>query len=176
MELFAFDDDYVRRLRMRDPQTVAHFERYIRDLMRIKFHRKLRSAEDVEDVLQETLKRVFDALDQVQDGHKLGAFVNATANHVYQEKVREDLRAKRPDGVLPPNQDKSTLDALIDEETRRRVRAVIAQLEPRDRDILTAIFLEEEDKDAICARMRISREYLRVLQHRAVEKFRKWFM
>ncbi len=176
MELFAFDDDYVRRLQVRDRDTVAHFERYIRDLMKIKFQRKVRSVEDLEDILQETLARVFQKLDTVKDGHKLGAFTSITSDHVYHEKIREDVRAKRGDAILPAPPQKSTLDDLIDEETRQRVRRAVDQLADRDREILYAVFLNEEEKDGICTRFGVSREYLRVLQHRALEKFREEFV
>ena len=176
MELFAFDDEYVRRLRLRDRDTVAHFEGYIRELMKNKFQRKLRSVEDLEDILQETLIRVFQKLDTVKDGHKLGAFTSITSDHVYAEKVREDVRAKRADAILPKPPQPSLLDDLIDEETRQRVRRTVDQLSDRDRQILYAVFLNDEDKDAICARFGVSREYLRVLQHRALEKFREEYV
>ena len=37
----------------------------------------------------------------------------------------------------------------------------------RDRRLLQLVLLEERDKDAVCAELGLSREYLRVLVHRA---------
>ena len=45
----------------------------------------------------------------------------------------------------------------------------------RDRDLLRAIFLEEKEKDEICREFGVDREYLRVLLHRAKERFRLSF-
>jgi RNA polymerase sigma-70 factor (ECF subfamily) len=42
----------------------------------------------------------------------------------------------------------------------------------RDRDLLRAIFFEEKDKDSVCREMGVDREYLRVLVHRAKDKFK----
>jgi RNA polymerase sigma-70 factor, ECF subfamily len=42
----------------------------------------------------------------------------------------------------------------------------------RDRELLRAIFLEEGDKDEVCRRFGVDRDYLRVRLHRAKERFR----
>ncbi len=42
----------------------------------------------------------------------------------------------------------------------------------RDRELLRAIFLQEKEKDEVCAQFGVDREYLRVLLHRAKDKFR----
>jgi hypothetical protein len=39
--------------------------------------------------------------------------------------------------------------------------------------VLEKVFLLEEDKDAICAELKIDRNYLRVQVHRALGRFRK---
>jgi len=60
----------------------------------------------------------------------------------------------------------------ITEETRSSVRKVLEQLPGRDRAILRAIFLEEQPKDEVCGHFGVTRDYLRVLIHRAKDKFR----
>ena len=71
-----------------------------------------------------------------------------------------------PDKVL-------NLEALaISEETQRMVRSVLSQLPRRDQAILRSVFLEEMDKDEVCRRFGVGRDYLRVLLYRAKEKFR----
>jgi len=65
------------------------------------------------------------------------------------------------------------LEALaISEETQRMVRNVLSQLPRRDQAILRSVFLEEMDKDDVCRRFGVGRDYLRVLLYRAKEKFR----
>jgi RNA polymerase sigma factor (sigma-70 family) len=71
-----------------------------------------------------------------------------------------------PDKVL-------NLETLaISEETQRMVRSVLSQLPRRDQAILRSVFLEEMDKDDVCQRFGVGRDYLRVLLYRAKEKFR----
>jgi RNA polymerase sigma-70 factor (ECF subfamily) len=64
---------------------------------------------------------------------------------------------------------------LISHETKDKVREILAEMKQRDRDLLRAIFLEEKGKDEICREFGVDREYLRVLLHRAKERFRLSF-
>src|SRR5262249_30356118 len=65
--------------------------------------------------------------------------------------------------------------AMISEEVKSHVRAILSQMKKRDRQLLAAIFLEEKDKDEVCQEFGVNREYLRVLLHRAKERFRSSF-
>jgi RNA polymerase sigma-70 factor, ECF subfamily len=38
------------------------------------------------------------------------------------------------------------------------------------------VLLEERDKDEVCAELGLSREYLRVLVHRAKQSFKSWYL
>ena len=58
-------------------------------------------------------------------------------------------------------------------ETRANVREVLATLTAKDRGVLKAVFLDERDKDDVCREMGVSRDYIRVLLHRAKNSFRK---
>ena len=172
MERFSFDDDYVRRLREGDRETAAHFFSYFRDLLLAKLRRRLRSMEAVEEVRQEVFLRVLERLDQVRDGRKLGAFVNSVCTNVLLEHYRGERRAVALDEDSPYADAfdvESAYDAI---RSTNRVRRVLSSLDPRDAEILRAAFLEEGDKAEICERYGIEREYLRVLLHRAKEKFR----
>ena len=60
---------------------------------------------------------------------------------------------------------------LLAEETKMQVRRVLAKLPPKDRNILRAVFFEQRDKNEVCLELGVSREYLRVLLHRAKQQF-----
>ncbi len=176
MELFPFDDDYVGRLRKGDRATEEHFHSYFRDLLLVKLRRRLRSMQAVDEVRQEVFLRVLQRLGELRDGRKLGAFVNSTCNLVLMEYYRAESRTESLEAAddLALGSD---ADARLDSaRTRTRVRRALEMLEPRDAEILKAVFLEEGDKDAICTRYHIERSYLRVLLHRAKEKFRAQFV
>src|SRR5687767_12568293 len=175
MELFAFDDEYVRRLRQGDREIEEHFEAYFRELLLIKLRRRLARPDAIEDVRQEVLLRVVAKLDDLRDGRKLGAFVNSFCEHVLRERYRDDAKALRTDHVPEPTPAPDVERDLVEEETRARVRRVLSRLPERDAEILRALFISDRDKDEICREFGVDRRYLRVLLHRAKEKFRAEF-
>src|SRR5215213_6667717 len=150
MDLFSFDDDYVRRLREGDRETAEHFHSYFRDLLYAKLRRRLRSTQAIEEVRQEVFTRVLERLGDIADGRKLGSFVNTTCNHVLMEYYRQESRAmsleEQPDVNGGVDLD-SEYDAI---RNSARVRRVLATMDPREAEILRAVFLDESDKDEIC--------------------------
>ncbi len=173
-----FDLAYLDRLKARDAETERHFIAYFGELLRIKLRARLRSWELIEDARQETFLRVLTAVqrsDGVAHPERLGAFVNSVCQNVLYELYRSDSRARsqvaeHPD--LPEDRD-STESALVTQESRRQVREVIRDLPAKDRDVLRMVFYDEVDRDEICRRFGVDREYLRVLVHRAKARFRE---
>ena len=177
LELFAFDEAYLVRLRKGDPSTEAHFVAYFSQLLQLKLRARYLPPEAVEDLRQETFTRVLRTLRAdggLRDATRLGAFVNSVCNHVLQEHYRvghkdislDPSHADIPDKVL--NLEK----VVIALEIQAKVRKLLLQLPRRDQAILRAVFLDENDKDEVCARFGVKRDYLRVLIHRAKEKLR----
>ncbi|HEV8434793.1 MAG TPA: sigma-70 family RNA polymerase sigma factor [Thermoanaerobaculia bacterium] len=181
MDLYAFDDDYVRRLIEGDRWTEEHFRRYFSELLLIKLRSRLSSMEEIEDLRQEVFVRVFRTLrspDGIRDGRKLGSFVNSVCNNVLLESYRDKGRAE-PLGVQHDNVPADIMsveEALLDGEAAIQVRRVLDEMEPKDAQLLRAVFLEERDKNEICSEYGVDRDYLRVLLHRAKEKFRTRFL
>jgi len=131
-------------------------------------------------VRQETLARVIATLRReggIRQPERFGAFVNSVCKNVLREQSR-DWRRTRPieQGQLEPADKVVDLErALISHETKDKVREILAEMKQRDRDLLRAMFLEEKEKDEICREFGVDREYLRVLLHRAKERFRLSF-
>ena len=61
-------------------------------------------------------------------------------------------------------------------EALARVGRVLASLPARDAEVLRAIFLGEVDKGEIARRFGIDQDYLRILLHRAKERFRRIYV
>jgi RNA polymerase sigma-70 factor (ECF subfamily) len=55
------------------------------------------------------------------------------------------------------------------------VRVVLDELPDTDGTLLREVFLEERDRDEVCKRHGVSRNYLRVLLHRAKQRFRELY-
>jgi len=176
VQLYTFDDEYLRSLCAGDGATKDHFVGYFSNAMLLKLSRKVRRFVDLEDIRQEVFLRVFSKVcgpDGLREGAKLGAYVNTFCNHVHSEFYRKDGRTDPlPPDFDSPGEGVSPEDALVTTEARARVQGVLSEMEKRDADLLRAVFLDERDKDDICREYGVDREYLRVLLFRAREKFR----
>ena len=176
MEFFTFDKAYVERLRSGDPSTEQHFVAYFEQLLRIKLRSRMLTSDKVEDLRQETFIRVIAAVrkDGVRQPERFGAFVNSICNNVLLEHYRSSAKNQPMEDVYMEIPDK-ILDLegmLVTKESAQQVRRILDGMPKRDRDLLRAIFLEEKEKDSVCRELGVDREYLRVLVHRAKDKFR----
>lgn len=180
MEFFNFDGAYVDRLRAGDPSTEQHFVAYFDQLLRIKLRSRTLASDRIEDLRQETYIRVVAALRKeggIRQPERLGAFVNSICNNVLLEFYRSSSRSQPleddhmdiPDKVLD-------LDGMLaTKESAIYVRRILDGMPKRDRDLLRSLFLEEKEKDSICRELGVDREYLRVLVHRAKDKFKSLY-
>ena len=182
LEFFAFDASYVEKLRAGDAHIEAHFVDYFSELIRLKLRSRLNSKEAIEDVRQETFMRVLTLLrgkDGLRQPDRLGPFVNSVCNHVLFEYYRSQKRTKATieDEVEAPiaGREPSALSLLEVKDTERAVRQILNQLPERDRRLLQSVLLEERNKDEVCAEFGITREYLRVLLHRAKLSFKSCY-
>ena len=156
---------------------------YFSELIRIKLRSRLNSKEAIEDVKQETFVRVLLLL-RGQGGLKhperLGPFVNSVCNNVLLEHYRSQKRMEttidEETESTVPGREPSALRILEAKDTERVVRQILDQLTDRDRRLLQSVLLEERDKDEVCAEFGISREYLRVLLHRAKQSFKSFYI
>lgn len=178
MELYLFDGEYVQRLRNGDPATEAHFIGYFRQLLRIKLRARYLSTDVIDDLQQETFIRVFRALRSeggIRQPDRIGAYVNAVCGNVLKEHYRAHGRdlSKEDSNPDPPDKILNLEKLAIDEEVYERVRDAVRSLAPRERDLIRDIFFKEMEKDEVCSQLGVSRDYLRVLLHRAIEHLRE---
>ena len=170
-------NEYVVKLAASDEEATRHFIRYFGSLILIKLRARALSASVIDEVRQETFMRVLLAVRKeggIREGNKLGAFVNTTCNHVMSEFFRKDARYTALDRghVDLPAEAVGAEEQLMRRDLQRKVHEVLRRLPERDRDILSALFLEERDKDAVCLEFGVGRDYLRVLLYRAKNSFR----
>ena len=182
LELFAFDASYVEKLQAGDAHVEGHFVNYFSELIRLKLRSRLNSQEAMEDVRQETFKRVLALLrgkGGLRQPDRLGPFVNSVCNHVLFEHYRSQKRAEGTihdelDATLA-GREPSALSLLEAKDTAHVVRQILNRLPERDRRLLQSVLLEERNKDEVCAEFGITREYLRVLLHRAKQSFKSCY-
>ena len=182
VDFHAFDSAYVERLRECDRATEDHFIAYFGELIELKLRSKVASRQAIEDVKQETFARCLKLLRSaggVRNAERLGPLVNSICNHVLSEHFRatsrteplEDQPAERFVAREP-----DALTRVIAEDTRKMVHQVLQKLPVRDQTILRAVFLEDREKDDLCREIGVTRDYIRVLLHRAKQSFREVYM
>jgi RNA polymerase sigma-70 factor (ECF subfamily) len=177
VELYSFDEAYLQRLRGSDPATEAHFVSYFSHLLRIKLRTRMLPAHTIDDICQETFLRVLVAVrvkNDIHDANRLGPYVNSMCDNILREHWRSSARNQHVDlETVEVLDDRPDLEqAMLQEEDRRKIEAVLATLSERDRDCLRALFFEQRDKDEVCRLFGVTRDYLRVLLHRAKNSFR----
>lgn len=182
LQLHAFDAGYVDNLCAGDRQTQEHFVGYFTELLQLKLRSRLQSPHAIEDVRQETFARVFSVLRKdggLRQPERLGAFVNMVCNHVLSEHYRstngsESLDVEgRPE---LPDKGANALEIVTALQIKDKVREILLDLEPRDRSLLKAVFLDERDRDEVCRAFGVDRDYLRVLLHRAKQEFKSEYV
>jgi RNA polymerase sigma-70 factor (ECF subfamily) len=172
----SFDRAYIERLRAGDAETERHFYAYFSELIVIKA--RARRSVEVDDIRQETLLRVLRTLRApggLRDPGALGAFVNSVCTNVLRESGRSLKRHEDTPADTDAIPDRGTPGPdtqLMTAERQQAVRRVLESLPPRDREVLRAIYLDEHDKARVCEQLGVTRDYLRVLMHRAKNLFR----
>jgi RNA polymerase sigma-70 factor (ECF subfamily) len=179
LEPLRFDENYVGRLKARDPQTESHFAAYFSELLLIKLRKTVRSPQLISDVRQETLLRVIETVRKGGLTHpeRLGAFVCAVSNNVLLEHLRAEGRFEGGGALFEPADEHITADQeLINQDRQRLVQSILAELSDKDRVLLRMVFFEETSREEVCRRLDVTPEYLRVVLHRAKARFRERFL
>jgi RNA polymerase sigma-70 factor (ECF subfamily) len=181
LEFYIFDASYVKRLAEGDPATESHFGVYFGKFIALKLRARRLTPSMAEDVQQETMLRVLKALRQgsgVNQPERFGAFVNSVCNNVVLEFFHKESRHPQvPQNSPEPADQRVDMDAsLITQERKRMVAEILDGLGSKDREILRLVFLEETGRDEVCRKLGVRSEYLRVLLHRAKERFERAYL
>jgi RNA polymerase sigma-70 factor (ECF subfamily) len=177
VERYAFNQEYIDRLAGGDSEVGRHFAEYFGEMLLIKLRCRLKSAQAVEDLRQETFVRIFRTIrkkDGIAYPERFGAFVNSVCENVLLEYFRSgkstfQITENSPE---PVDQARSAESELITGERKRLVEKLLSQLSEKDRKVLRGVYLEEKDKDQLCDELNINRNNLRIRVHRALERFR----
>lgn len=141
--------DAIRRFqqgRDRDAAFRVVYEAYFQPLVRF-FRRKGIRGENAFDLTQETLLRVYKALEEYEDRQRFAAWIYRIATTTYLKHRRRFATAKRSgieisrDAMENPEpvtaQPEAQLDSLITRERRQALREAVAELPEQMRDCLT---------------------------------------
>lgn len=145
--------------------------------LRVFSGRRLGDDALAEDVAQETLRRVVEALraGRVRDQAALPAFVFETARHICQQHARasgREARALARLGQVAPPEPRwpDGLTALITAERRVAVRRALSRLTVEEQRLLTGFFYEQLEAEELARRLGTTAGAVRVRKHRALKR------
>jgi len=174
---YPFDADYLRRLCEGDPVTEKHFVDYFTQRLAIKWWKRGYPKSTVEDISQETIKRVLIKLrsgNTVQSPESFGAYVFRISDNCVFEHIRDIAKINQLDDACLDiaSRELDGEQKLVRAEKCELVRRTLKQMKRRDARILIAIYIDEIDKDNVCAEYGITRANLRLVLHRAIVRFK----
>jgi RNA polymerase sigma-70 factor (ECF subfamily) len=164
--------------RAAEDELVARYSRGVTMILR----RAASVPAAVDDLYQEVFLRAVEKIrgGEVRDPERLSGFICGLARNLAIDYFRRDAPAGRVDdadaGDSVPDRAPGPLERVLRIEDQRCVRQVMAELpSARDRQLLYRFYLGEEDKERICADLKLtSLQFNRVL-HRARERFRELY-
>ena len=159
-----------------DP-TPAELSR-LRSGIRIMAMHDLRDSDLAEEVAQESLARLVQALREgrLQNPAHLGAFTRAIARHVIVDLLRARQRLPATGPTAEPATEEDSLGAMVSAEQAARVRAALQRLSAGDRQILRLSFFEGLTPQQVAERVGEPSPRVRKRKERALERLRKVYL
>jgi RNA polymerase sigma-70 factor, ECF subfamily len=167
----AENDRWVARIASGDSAAVTELHDRFSSRVYFVALREMRSPADAEDVRNETMVRVLEAIrrDRLASASALPSFVVGIARNVIREFGRKGRRAESiaerdfPAPAIPE----------IDHTVKRAVESVIRRLKPREQEFLRLYYYDELPKAEISRRLGIREERMRLIKSRALKSFRE---
>jgi RNA polymerase sigma factor (sigma-70 family) len=132
---------------------------------------------DIDDLVQESLKRFLDAFraERIRSHEAAGAFLNGICRNVISE-YRRHLFRDAPMPEVPPEPAPKGLPPTEVSELREAIAEGMNQLSRRDRQVLRAFYLEEKSVEEILQSTGLTLANFRVVLCRAKERFRQVYL
>jgi len=147
--------------------------------IRSLLERKCGSAAIAEDLLGDAIKT---SLEKLREGaiarpEQLVGYVYRVALNHWRNYRRTDKSARTTSTGVEEivEDDQAGAAASLDQaHWAKLMREVLSELSnPRDQELIAGFYLDEEDKDTLCARLGLSPEHFNRVIHRARERFRE---
>ena len=140
--------------------------------------RSLNDAELAGEVVQETLARGLEALDdgRLDDPNKLGAYFRGICHHVIVDTIRARQRTTSLESLPEPadsNLNGDALQSLITQEQKERVVRALNELTPASRECLRLSFYEGLKPAQVALRLGEPGPRIRKRRSRALQSLRE---
>ena len=167
----------VEKIRLGDSAAMEQLYRIFSKGIRFLLCRRLGTAE-LDDKVHDIFLIVVQAIQrgELREPERLMGFVRTVVRRQVAASIEKAVQTRRE--VVDLDDSCRVSDAGQDQEerflTRQKVelmQEVLRSLSPRDREILTRFYLQEQSQETICAEMQLSGTQFRLLKSRAKSKF-----
>jgi RNA polymerase sigma-70 factor, ECF subfamily len=176
----SFDEKYISGLLEGDPEIEKHFAAHFSQELDHWLKGRVKVAAAVEDVRQETLRRVLETVHRgkaLQKPEHLTCFVHGVCRRVLLEYWRKTARFSAQGDISESSDDSFDPEqAASAAEDACRLRTALLALPPNSRQLLSMIYFEERDRAEVSRSIGVDRGYLRVMIHRALRHLRDCFL
>lgn len=174
------DAELVKRIQAGDRQAeeelIQRFSRRVPTMLKRLIH----DPSAVEDLSQETFRIMLESIraGKVREPDKLAGFIHRLANNLaigyFRRTAREnhadiEAIANRPDPAPSP------LEEVLQKEKDTAALRVLDELKSRDREVLSRFYLAEEDKEQICADLKLTNNQFNLILWRAKQRFKELY-
>jgi RNA polymerase sigma factor (sigma-70 family) len=172
--------DLVRRIIGRDPLAEEEWvRRYSGGVFQI-IYQVVHNYSLAEDLRQDTLLKALEKIrnGELREPERLSGYVCSIAKFIALEHVRKMRAAVKVEDVAAadrlPDSAPDPYELVLQKEKAESVRKLISEMKvERDRDILFRYYILEEERDAICAALKISREQFNGIIFRAHKRYKE---
>jgi RNA polymerase sigma-70 factor (ECF subfamily) len=135
-------------------------------------------AQELDDRVHDTFVIVVQAIQRgdLRDPERLMGFVRTVARRQIAGFIESAVAARRDFadlevGARIPDASVDHDRSVVSDENRKLIAAILEEISPRDREVLTRFYLYEQTQEQICAEMGLSETQFRLLKSRAKARF-----
>lgn len=171
------EEDLVSRIAAGDRAAEAEFARQYERGVRVLMRRRCRPNDPVvDDLVQEVLSSVLQRLRAggLRDQAALPAYVQASIVYAATAEYRQRRPTEALSVIVDFASEASPAESFSREQLAAVIRKILAEMPVvRDREILTRFYLNEDDKDRICADLGLDDGHFHRVIHRARQRLRE---
>lgn len=135
--------------------------------------------QDIDDKVHDTFMIVVNAIRRgdLREPERLMGFVRTVARHQVFSYIEKNVQSRRDEisletaGLFVEDRKPTPEEEAVVRQRAEVMKATLAQLSQRDREILERFYLREETQEQICREMRLTETQFRLTKSRAKAKF-----
>jgi RNA polymerase sigma factor (sigma-70 family) len=167
----------VEKVQLGDQEAMEKLYCVFERGVRFHFYRQL-GAQDLEDKLHDTFLIVVQAIQRgdLREPERLLGFVRTIVRRQVAAHIDSMVHGRRDSLPIDANatvrdRARTPEESVISQEKVDLMAKVLRAMSPRDREILTRFYLNEESQEQICDEMNLTATQFRLLKSRAKARF-----